>query len=1815
MRKGFPQEYKAILQDLAYDREMQATPGGDPLLARILEARELEHNRQFHAALELRNAVVAQLQPDDTGALASAARHDLAHSLTLEGAPKDAWAVGTAVELLRQVVSSPSRRAAPLRLAQSEMALASALRRQAKLMEDATAKTLNAEAEALLRGVIWSTGKCGDAGARTLAEAHYNLGNLLMESRRGDAALASYDKAIKAALCAEKAKHGSMRHVVAQSRLNAAILHRNRSRKGDLKAAEQLLREVIREPEGFQDQAWMALALVIQAGTADDRKHRALDCLMKVRPANLEKALERIHHASLLREFGAVDEALEVLRKWILEAIHRRSATIADFEADTASREFQPAAALAARILAQDKADAVGAFLQLENTSGLRFNETVSAFAWRPLDAFSQALYAELRVRTARSAALDATIQGQRRFQPSRQREWLEATLEAWSQARSEELSEDEIQDRPFYLQTYKEALSSPDPLEHLTNVLAQESARVVALKDALDEHDASHAKVHRLLGQEVTPEELATILREDPGQVLIRLCLEMGDLLVVAVWWDGKAVTGRSANIHLDEALPDLLEWVARGEPNVDFARITQLMAQVDLSAALPDGQRSRAVLLPSYRAAAIPLAALGPVGRRLMDRFDRLNWLASLFPLRAAPAARPPRAGHLVIVPEKTIFHSVALEPPRPGEVWLRGAEATPTAIGQAITCVQTAAIYTHGEHEHGELPSLVVGGNAPLDVARLQRWTQGLERMEIWACQTGMNRPMDMFTPPSNEASGLDFLLLGSGVRTAIGTLWSVPDIVTAAIVRKYRQRLDEGLDADASLLDAQRWWHREGLALLLEQVRQKPLQEAISDFTTQMGLKVDPSSVDRLAATLGPLSGDEMADRIQTRFNCPVSWAASRFVGIPVRDPSEGWFEVPSRPLTEEEQRKLAVCLVESSMPARGPGTFKALHEAALRHAGHLAPGMSPSSAQCIEMARLLRDRVNGSHRDNLLSALAWVHEGLAAPGLDEAQKALLAVEAAHLWVEVALDEQWPPKIPRPVALERALRLLSQVPENGSVAALDSLAVRARIHLLARGLGTDDPEAAYREALALIMPALEGLPTTSYEALRVTAIAVDLLPASQLPGFESSRERILGAARDVASKARLPTVSLPAWQRLRVALGRFEHEVQNLERSVELSTPRELVSATFLALHWHSQTSAPTQTFGSTVISESLGQMESALWGLPSDDRHAFISSTGTPGRAYRQLMQMHVLGHGLAHPHEGVHVLACLQYACDLRLSFLNRLEWFSRQDDNGLNRDCARVRDNVSVRQMLSEALADAAFVPENPIAGPMNRPHMADPFHRSLATLMDGVTDGAGISAWTLGMIPATPATRTAAFAVVQAQARLENESLETWERILDFDRLVRRDLNLKNQQGLTGMLAALKLESNEEWLANLPEGFGVLGLTLVEGEHLLVAACWNDGAGPQGRTWCVKAEGLQVALRDLLLPDAPDFSGQRGVSTASRKEAWSRLEAIFSPVLSSLMEVGQVKKRLSWGVIAPGALRPLPLLGIRLSDGRLVAEAVAALFHLPSLGFGAPGPAGPSDGMACIAFPDREGGSTAFGEATLRGSRRAHPPERMLGLYPEAEQPSLVQVRETVGRCEALRFYGVGLGSAFTDSSTGIRLSSQEGLMASHLHGLSLSSCRVVELWAATAGMADVERVMTDDADRVAGLAARLLAHGAQAVIDLAWPVHDVVKALVCELFGWESRRSGRYAECLAVALDGASVILEQLQELPATASRQDVLRRIDEVRTYLALNRWGVTTPLEPFEALADAPLVGALSGAELISELSQQVHLGAFRWWGV
>lgn len=1945
--------WQYAVEEAAYTSAIRSTPSGKQSDDLRWRAKVQKDSGQIEASYRLYEEALRLHGPDDDSAAAAGARHDLAETLTDRHLGLHVENLLRAQDLYRRAQRSADRERNPSRSAMTRASLASCLRGLAgmPMVEPKHARKLLDEAQELLGEAIRIDERRGQAGLTAVIEHLNTLANLHGQRGQLDAAARVThrieDKYAQRAHTQRELAQALQLPLPSELRvavmmvidlfqqhenqkplmlLNAAKLYLQRGREGhtaERQRAIRLLESLIADaPPKW---AYMARLYLAEALLDDGKCEQAQAHLEQIKEEHLPPG-SLPEFADAYARAGMSTAALSMLHKIIDRSILQRRNAETDHESDTIALRAQSAANQAAVILV-DRGDAVSAFLALENVSAMRFEEHCLIHSFRPRSPLGFRLWNAHR-NYAHAASMLFTIASQSVYVPADRRAeyWREIverlerkahadilevpwqTLEeqhAWRQFVMESKDWNDTANDADIVKTdelvrsqLSAALAATDPTADILRRAQALVPAAVTLKqvvaDLESERYAGYAR-----GQTVmTKTSLKALLVKHPGYVFVRVAITRDTMIVASVFLADGSLRGRALRRTLPTGLYEQLELVREHPGRANMAQLTEALERLDISAALPSGPIRRIVLLPSWFASFLPLGAIGPKGRMPIDLCEGLIWLPCVAPLRCPQAPLPPRQGLLAVTPVVTPsdggtqLHDCALAQELPDEERLRGADASLLTVARRADAVRAVCFYTHGCHESDALQ----GPHLALADGRLYRgyldgrWL-GMERVELWACQSGVSLPHDPLTPRGvSEGFGLDVEFLKVGVRSTIGTLWPVWEVVTACILWRYRAMLTEGMDAPMALTAAQRYWRDVGIETLLQALSGPgtPAQR-MQRFWDLLGIPAQRVDADAVLAALGPTNQAATLQSIRDRFGNPTAWGGFRFMGCPESVSAEPWEDTHLRPLSNEERQKLEEIFAQISEVARqqsavdpealevdetdmpGDGRLNQLFSHALDHDEQVEarlikaiarPGNEPVSVeQALRVARLYRDRVQSSHVYNLLLGLAWLHEALVNPGVAEPQRDQLRVEAAHFWFDVAQGEAVTPLdyqfgLPNPVALERGRRLLLAM--TSAERTFDRQAAEARLLVLqAMGLRRDRLDPALRlvprEEVKKTWQSLGPYLTTPLaqtpENRRALTVACELLAlapevsqvgCAQVLALAKQLMNIACAEEERPSLLRLAAAA--AW----LAAGCDQDTRLMALQQISMLTPPEAVRMAYVGLRSLSDEGWFAAESENVVLSHVMSRLEAAFWGAPSGDRREVWHTIGNEGAAYRQIVAAFLGGPpDQPPPHQHAsHLLGALHLLCDLRLKILNRAvrahRSFMESHADGALREPPLWMDAYHREQVII-ALAEAALLyqPDEQSAA---SPHKLDPYQfpaeRFGAAAMEQHGDGADcLTAFELERACAKVVfhepedARTAAFQATRIIERLTDTLDEQYTHFLAAEREVikkqSRDSQLsdpKEKKSIIGRLfdPELLIKEWEERLRHLNPGEAVLGLCLGSAERLVAMASWRSERGPEQKV--VHSEpGLgrkvRAALIRLLRPIPEDLDGRRG-RTGSRSAALAALQATLAPLLQQVLApLLALPEPFDLALLSPGPLRSLPLFSL-VAGHELLAKRLRSLRHLPALGWWGhhEEPAKTPWTTCLLARCAPRDGETGFGEAAIRTLRASFEPQCIVDPK-DVSTRRIVEVdrmEETANRVQCLRLYGVGAGHTINHTTAAMMLEGTCRLIGIHNIYKPLIRCETVELWAATAGAASIMEITHDRMERIPGLAYHYLACGAASVLDLAWPVFDLVKALVCERYGLLRRRGfldGATALAAAVAQVRA-LLLEWQQRGGRFPDVKAALEYLDERRRHAQLNLGLDARHVSPFVSRADAPSIAGMSVASLIAEACQPAQLAAFRFWG-
>jgi CHAT domain-containing protein len=1772
-----------------------------------------------------------------------------------------------AESLLRRVLRCKGLNDDLHRAAKTRDALASVLRHIAMEPHQDTGKLL-AESERLFEEAIRIATQAGPHERLNTAKYVHNLANLKAQQGRLDATILRMDQAEALIRNVPDYLHGEERDNLLSSTLFHAAVRRSELEggRGRAQAIEQLDEVLSIAHPAWTDRAYLVLSslLLETPGT----RERALSSLRAVRPAELRPEDRR----NLIRMYvkaNLVGEAVILLDGWVIEAMRARF----DSPSDVVANEYALAAQNWAHLLARlhvEQSRPLEAFLVLEYVSGTRLLETMDLYCYKPERPIVRELLRQFRrVSTLaaglqNTAALVAGVPGPQ--QSAFLKELAKVTQQSVNTAKAKGFDTGGINHHDAEMKALHAASKRTDPALYLREQAKRQRQKALRMHHRMIALDPKADPRSRPMDAAPTEVDIRNILKEHGGLTLLRLSLTE-DLLAIAVGLSGETLWARSHRLPVP---PDLFEQLgkARGTCELEtLAAVAERLQALDLSPVFPDKPASHVVLLPSFLAALLPLPALGPPGRTLLDHFAAISWLPCLGPLALRQAPCPPRDGTLAVVPvppgHKTRFHRIATSVELPRERRMDQQQATLAQVWEAVRDADVVSFYTHGKRVGDTGAPELELFDQPLTLGHLdQRWG-GVERVELWACESGVNLPShplsDWLHQHVDELFGLDFEFLKVGARSAISTLWKVNELVTACLMCRYRRSLLSGAIAPQALIDAQRFWRDEAPALVAGYLRRSPpdLEGMIRALAHVAGARAEEIPKDLFGLpgrlSLEDVSTEQPVEQIIAELCHPLSWAGYRFVGVAERRPFETWSSEYARPLTPEEAKEIERVLGEHEGPGK---TFDDWQEDWLSQAiDTVKPGQPPSPEQAIQIARLYRDRVTSSHRHNLLSGLAWLHEALAwldniKKGSDRKQaRQRLSTEAAHLWIELARNEavdafDLAVHKPHAIALARAGAMLQNLGNDPPVRM-----ARAWHRFLSDEKKTPDTwEVALARAWTEAEQALREGSAGTYESIRALTLALELAVLRSKANFKDDMiDHLCQLAQAWLKRKPMQPALAASGERLRsVALlfmsthvGEDSAHSHELCSDVALLTPREVVREAFFVARGLTDEAASS---GASLVSERFNKMidelEGRVWGFRDDDRTPVWRSTGTLGAAYRKLTgyclssRLVALGNAAA-----AEILTCLHLGTDLRLPLLRRfvhffvqsedIEEMNRTHDVGIPASFWVLARN---REAMLEQLEAAALLPDTRrvdlerLSSWRPRPHHLDPFQLSSDELEKrGAAESAPVS-WAVGETrhwsqpqKETEGARTAAFAVVR-ETELETQTqLSMWRQWLGAVQNRPRATPVQDIPSLEQIFdPGVWIVGRQDLLRALPLSSVVLALALDSGGRLIVACVWRTGNELAQRAFLTDRP-LGMHLCDLLaqlhMPIASDTTIIHGLMP-ERSETWSKITALLDPILEEVLSPAFKGGKPCLYVLAPGALRPLPLLGLRMR-GVALADWAAQVVHLPTL---SAEPLSLDDARtdACLLARQREIADTSFGEAAVTTLRRWLEPE----LITPPEQPIQEIVEETqlgslAPSLRSLRIYGIGEAIAACPALSVLHLEGKRLWGPRNMRSLFLRRCHEVELWVDTAGAGPVHAILRNDRDQIPGLAREFLRCGAHGVLDIAWPVNDVVKALVCERYGILRRSQLTGPTALCTAVSGMGQVLAALSESAATLSTERaVLDWLDQRRRSFARDMNVPRIVCVPFASCSDAPSISGLASQSLIDAICDPVHLAAFRYWG-
>jgi tetratricopeptide (TPR) repeat protein len=1808
-----------------YQEQMQATPTGRRSDDLRKEAQGLVKRGDTAGAHMLFLRAMAEHPADDDGAAAAACWFDLGMSFKDVQTGTRAQNLLEALRLFRRAEEAPVRRADVRRHILSLDGLGQVLR--AIALEIPGQEEARVEALQHLRKAVELAKFNGLATMDLLTNALGNLGNALRQGGQLDEAIRAHEESIRVATRIQQEAPFLIALMtrglqLPLQRLNLVAALARRGRQPDLLQSMKIIDAIVQGQNHQITSRANLFGYDIAKRLGDSYAGRAKRHLQRV-DVLLLPFEEQQQYLKALADEGEIERAITLAQRGVSDAFNKRHTAKADADADRCAAEAQRFSRIAAELLASANRP-VDAFLALEDTSALRYFDWITRYAWAPQTPLLRTLDKLYRRASDLSVMLDDLALRIAGLDPNvaapEMGQLFDAILRHW-RAQPNEFEWDGSTSQLERVFTRARVNAIPgDVLRSHSHLL---SGIAVSIHKEMKQLDPRLLEVMQTcLAETASKSWLDEIFSEHSEVVLLRLSMDADDLLAVAVWQDEVTLAGASMRFPVPPGTINALFTLTHDEHSDDARRkdaqalLHAFLTTIDLSCVLPKTP-SHVIILPSLVASLVPWAASGPQGRLLLDVTDAVSYLPNLTPLLMRQAPWTLRSGALVITPGEhssglpTRFHNLAFAEASRGETRLCGAAATTHATRDLADSADIVSFFAHGHYGDDSLGAVRLADGDLIPTEHFDVW-RGIERVELWACRSGVNVSYDHLTPWVDEAFGLDVILHHLGVRSTIGTFWNVPDLVTALLVHEYRRALARGRSAPAALADAQRWWQTAGIVKVRSALESEDYQLGLKELVVALG--GDAQSAEALTfGMLSPINpkklSQEKVDELLRTWASPTAWAGFRFLGVFNRRPHGEAMPEESVSLSPDE-RSMIVGILNSSQSTPSPDTE---FERKLSVATTLG-NESPSTIQAITAARLYATRRRSSQAHNIVRALAWIHEALAAPSLSNTDRVQLQRESAWLWFELAIDET-------PLAL-RNRRLISANLWGRATKAIRLLSLEPDRTVLELGLAVvlnGSPAADMK--LHVVWEKVRTEPSESIEGLRLRTLLVSLLLADtttvprQLAASLLTDCGSIQVEDDIARRwharyavglsqllARpgledLPTPSLPLTHYLPHALFLAQCNLT----AQAMATPDGLPDGVFI-----------------DIVSNVLSLMESDFWGYRHDDGVPAWIATGSPGAGWHRFVGI-LLARSLALPQAPLdgarHFIASLHLGADLRMGPLaatatlhGRLAPETRPVDLSVF-----VRD----RELHLTVLLDAAAIGQDAAASDL---FFRSRLQTSAPTKMEpkyltGWLANAIIESWEWDRFNRTHA-RTAAF---DLERRIIEFDTEIIRMAPQFAATINEMRNTVDEPRFNALLDLAfgpprDLAVLERRLATLPPDVAVLGAFEGARGELLLGTVWTENGQTRQEIHITKdASGAKIALlvAEIQRVREEDLGESRGRSTA-RAQDWAELRSLLDAPLGAVMHgIGRRTLR----ILAPHSLRSLPWLGLT-ANGEPLHTRVRGVSLLPFLGFEDLStlrqiPKTPI--MLCVLGGTPEHGETRFGALAIQTLRRVFP--NTLAGEPQRPQGTTIteaDLIESLDRdIQVLRFYGTGSPWAQNTSLEGIALSHKRIMVSHNIDRLRLASCECVELWAATEGSGASSRQASGH-DSLPSLVRGFLTAGAGGVVDLAWPVHDLVKALVCERFALIRRSSVCPSDALALAVSDITMLLADWKSACASfTSVSGALAWLDARRRETVHLSGLADAEVVPFAPLA---ATAAPSAAALIETCCHPVHLAAFRWWG-
>jgi len=570
-------------------------------------------------------------------------------------------------------------------------------------------------------------------------------------------------------------------------------------------------------------------------------------------------------------------ESRKRLRQKITNLMKKRFTAETDQSGDRVTQIIQQASSGLARLLVDDN-QPLEAFTVLEHASAMRFTEVISACWHVPSNILAFSLLKMQQQFGAWYYNLNETALLCEQIQKDEIKGYLTDIYGQIKYKNEENDFQTDIMgvDTKKYLNVIEMAIKSNEPLTFIKNKASRLLADIHKIEPLLCRLDPSW-DLERQKSYVIQKNDFKKVFDLYPNLTLVKIDIETNYsniLIITAYMQEGRLISKG----HLIDIPEDVLTEVGEFSYSQKLSNPSKWKLDfIDWKLILPP-EAKQVGLLPSFYASSMPWSATGQPGELLLDLTEEVLWLPTIMALyNKVKYFENKKASH-TILGGNTLFHKLS-------HLHINH-QANVSEISQIKNIIRTSNVfsyYGHCEHNHPHPPRLLLEQTS-ISPLEFHQEIRGSERVEFWACQSGCNIPLKYLSSPVNEAFGMDMKMLEFGADTAIGTLWAVPELVTAHIKSYYDLLVRQGVKASKALIQAQRWWINDGADVELALIN----EIGLPSYLKRLGYYNDTHSA--IDAVMGPVLSKQFTHYhdlkgIEQSFKHQSAWAGLRFCGLP------------------------------------------------------------------------------------------------------------------------------------------------------------------------------------------------------------------------------------------------------------------------------------------------------------------------------------------------------------------------------------------------------------------------------------------------------------------------------------------------------------------------------------------------------------------------------------------------------------------------------------------------------------------------------------------------------------------------------------------------------------------------------------------------------------------------------------------------------------------------------------------------------------------------------------------------------------------